>query len=73
MSEMGAGRYLISVEAVETRDPGQVVVHDLDRGVDERCNTDAIKRRSRFNDLAWAKSKGYRLCEYCFPDQMEPA
>lgn len=66
------GRYLISVQAVQDGPPGDVVIHDLDHG-DERCNVDAIKKRSRFNDLSWALGKGYRPCEFCLGDAGESA
>lgn len=68
---MNEGRYMISIDAVETREPRQVVVHDLEGGTDERCNIDQIKRRSRFHDLEWAVEKHYRLCAYCFPESAD--
>lgn len=63
------GRYLISIAQVKKGNPADVTIHDLDHG-DERCNVDAIatNQRSRFNDLAWAKAKGYRPCGHCMAD-----
>lgn len=62
---MAEGRYLISADAVKTREPENVVVHDTQH-LDERCNTDAIKHRIHFNDLNWALvDKNYRPCEHC--------
>lgn len=63
------GRYIISQEAAiaahaKAQGPDAVVIHDTHH-LSEQCNTDAIKHKSHFGDLAWAIGKGYRPCEHC--------
>lgn len=71
-----SGRYIISLDAVarvkERHPVSDVVIHDSEN-LDERCNTDDIKRKSRFNNLSWAIGKGYRPCEHCMTSPDEEA
>lgn len=61
---MPSGRYIISRDAVQEHNP--VTIHDSEH-LSESCNTDAIRHKSRFNDLDWALRLGYVPCLHCMP------
>lgn len=59
------GRYLIDVD--ERKVEGPTYIHDTENFRDE-CHIEGIPSgsQSRFNTLAWALSRGYLKCEFCF-------
>lgn len=70
MANTPPGRYIISIDAVAAKSLSKpVIIHDS-QNLNEQCNTDDIKHKSRFNDLQWALDRGYQRCLHCM---VEPA